>query len=30
MYPDFITADGSEGGSGATFKAMAEKRGDNL
>ena len=27
MYPDFITVDGSEGGSGATFKAMADGMG---
>ncbi|SEN57888.1 FMN-binding glutamate synthase family protein [Paenibacillus sp. OV219] len=26
-YPDFITVDGSEGGSGATFKAMADGMG---
>ncbi|SDO78047.1 Glutamate synthase domain-containing protein 2 [Paenibacillus sp. yr247] len=27
IYPDFITVDGSEGGSGATFKAMADGMG---
>ncbi|MFC4812569.1 glutamate synthase-related protein [Paenibacillus sp. GCM10023250] len=27
VYPDFITVDGSEGGSGATFKAMADGMG---
>jgi len=27
IYPDFITVDGSEGGSGATFKAMADSMG---
>lgn len=27
MYPDFLTVDGSEGGSGATFKAMADGMG---
>ncbi|MFC5470246.1 glutamate synthase-related protein [Cohnella suwonensis] len=27
LYPDFITVDGSEGGSGATFKAMADGMG---
>ena len=27
IYPDFITVDGSEGGSGATFKAMADAMG---
>ncbi|WP_370541853.1 glutamate synthase-related protein [Alicyclobacillus sp. SO9] len=26
-YPDFITVDGSEGGSGATFKSMADSMG---
>ncbi|EFM12356.1 ferredoxin-dependent glutamate synthase [Paenibacillus curdlanolyticus YK9] len=27
IYPDFITVDGSEGGSGATYKAMADSMG---
>lgn len=27
IYPDFITVDGSEGGSGATYKAMADTMG---
>lgn len=27
IYPDFITVDGSEGGSGATFKSMADGMG---
>ncbi|WP_168119017.1 FMN-binding glutamate synthase family protein [Paenibacillus sp. HB172176] len=27
IYPDFITVDGSEGGSGATFKSMADSMG---
>jgi len=27
IYPDFITVDGGEGGSGATFKAMADSMG---
>lgn len=27
IYPDFITVDGSEGGSGATYKAMADGMG---
>lgn len=27
IYPDFLTVDGSEGGSGATFKAMADGMG---
>lgn len=27
IYPDFITVDGGEGGSGATFKAMADTMG---
>jgi glutamate synthase domain-containing protein 2 len=27
IFPDFITVDGSEGGSGATFKAMADSMG---
>jgi glutamate synthase domain-containing protein 2 len=27
IYPDFVTVDGSEGGSGATFKAMADGMG---
>ncbi|MEY8350590.1 FMN-binding glutamate synthase family protein [Bacillus cereus] len=27
MYPDFITIDGSEGGSGATYKSMADSMG---
>ncbi|WP_274648630.1 FMN-binding glutamate synthase family protein [Paenibacillus humicola] len=27
IFPDFITVDGSEGGSGATFKAMADAMG---
>lgn len=27
IYPDFITVDGSEGGSGATFRAMADGMG---
>ena len=27
IYPDFITIDGSEGGSGATYKSMADSMG---
>ncbi len=27
IYPDFITIDGSEGGSGATYKSMADYMG---
>jgi len=27
IYPDFLTVDGSEGGSGATYKAMADSMG---